>query len=700
KSLKIAMNTIAQIPTILVVADDLKLVESLRGAFGSSCQVYLSPSVSTGLKRVENDNLCAVLLNLGMRGLEAPEVVAEIRRARGDIPILGFVPTPQQPEFQAATFATVIDGCRMVQMPVGWRELRQLLEEHVPTAHGPAHPASPTSTPTSLVPMMPSPLASMPATPGSLSRGPSLPPPPLTGEEGQAISTIIPFPLADGTPAVTADDGDVPLERSIAATFLRDGALQMEHANRFEATTTDGQRISGDIMRVSPHFVVCEVLNPLQVLMPGWRTKEATVTLAREQAYHGPARLSKAMNTGRSLICEWTLEGPWKAQPSPMLSGRISQEQVLGPFLGRMRILQRISQVFKSVVAEVASLLDEAKQGLDRIEISLQSQPDESRNILMRALMPQLFEGMGPAINEVFERFERASDGIPPELDAEYHSLVRQHLHPYMMCSPFIHHIYSKPLGYAGDYGALQKLLGDPFEGHTLFAKVLNAWLVLNPAGEAYRTRLKTILEALHDQAERCHERSAEFRVLSIGCGAANEVVRFAANDDLCNNTAFTLVDFSSDTLAFAKKNVEDAMREHWRLMRASYVKMSVQGLILDEARMQRKGVPSHGPVAKAGGYDFIYCTGLYDYFSDRVTRRLTQSMYNMLAPGGRLLVCNFTPANPIRHFMKYVLDWDLKHRTPEQLLSLAPAGSKADQLRITMSPGDVEAYLHVTKPL
>ncbi len=685
------MKIFSKTPALLVIADDLKLVEPLRAAMGNSCQVFLCPSVDVGLKRMETEELCAVLINLGMRGLVAVEAITKIKVAHGGVPVLGFVPV-SDPQIQAAPVPAVIDGCRVVQMPIGWRELRQLLEEHVPTAHGPVVPVTPTS-PTSLVPMMPIPSSPVPGAPGSITRSPIIPAGPP--------STIIPFPSAEGIPSsVTPEDGDVPLERSIAATFLRDGALQMEHANRFEATTTDGQRISGDIMRVSPHFVVCEVLNPLQVLMPGWQTNEAVVTLARHQAYRGPARLSKAMNTGRSLICEWTLQGPWKEQPDAAFAGKFSQDQVLAPFLERMRILQRISQVFKSVVAEVASLLDEAKQGLDRIEISLQSQPDDTRAEALRSLMPQLFDGMGPAINEVFERFERASDGIPPELDAEYHSLVRQHLHPYMMCSPFIHHIYSKPLGYAGDYGALQKLLGEPFEGHTLFAKVLNAWLVLNPAGEAYRTRLKTILEALHDQAERCHERGTEFRVLSIGCGAANEVVRFAANDDLCNNTNFTLVDFSADTLAFAKSNVEEAMREHWRLMRASYVKMSVQGLILDEGRMARKGGQSFGPVAKVGGYDFIYCTGLYDYFSDRVTRRLTQSMYNMLAPGGRLLVCNFTPANPIRHFMKYVLDWDLKHRTAEQMLALAPAGSKPEQLRITMSPGDVEAYLHVTKPL
>ena len=642
-----------------------------------------------------------------MRGADQPRharpgcplAIEKIKTAHPGIPILGFVPTPDS-QVQAPAIATAVDGCRMVQMPIGWRELRQLLEEHVPTAHGPASPSSPNTTPVSPALMMP-----IQSSPGPLSlapsaRAPMAPSVSSPGEGSPSAPMIIPFPMADGSPPLSTDDGDVPLERSIAATFLRDGALQMEHANRFEATTTDGRRISGDILRVSPHFVVCEVLNPLQVLMPGWRTEEAVVTLARQEAYHGPARLSKAMNTGRSLICEWTLQGAWKTAPAMTAAGPRPQEQLLKPFFERMRILQRISQVFKAVVNEVGSMLEEAKQGLDRIEIGMQSLPEATRAETLRSLMPQLFDGLGPAINQVFERFERASDSIPADLDAEYHSLVRQHLHPYMMCSPFIHHIYSKPLGYAGDYGALQKLLGDPFEGHTLFAKLLNAWLVLNPAGEAYRTRLKTILEVLHSQAERCHERGTEFRVLSIGCGAANEVVRFSAEDDLCNNTAFTLVDFSEATLAQAKANVEEAMSEHWRLMRASYVKMSVQGLILDEARMARKGVQSFGPVAKTEGYDFIYCTGLYDYFSDRVTKRLTQAMYNMLAPGGRLLVCNFTPANPIRHFMKYVLDWDLKHRTPEQLLSLAPVGSKAEHLRITLSPGDVEAYLHVTKPL
>jgi extracellular factor (EF) 3-hydroxypalmitic acid methyl ester biosynthesis protein len=313
--------------------------------------------------------------------------------------------------------------------------------------------------------------------------------------------------------------------------------------------------------------------------------------------------------------------------------------------------------------------------------------------------MQEMQKSLFPALNEVFTRFEQVAATIPAELDAEYHSIVRQHLHPLMMCAPFIHHIYAKPLGYAGDFGALEKLLSDPYEGHTLFAKLLNAWLVLSPAGEAYRNRIQVLETEYHEQALRCHAAGTDLRVLSIGCGAANEVVSFLGANDLCNSAELTLVDFNHLTIAEAKRQVESAMREHWRLTRINFERMSIQGLIMDESRMNRKAATSYGPVVKAGGYDFIYCTGLFDYFSDRVCKRILGAMYSMLAPGGKLLVCNFTPENPIRHFMKYVLDWDLTHRSAEDMRRIAPDGVQSSQCRIEHSPLNVEVYLHITKP-
>lgn len=693
-------------PAVLVIADDLKLVQALRGAFGSACQVFLSPSVDSGLKRVADEHLSAVLINLQTPGLNPEAAVAAIRNAHPDVTLLGFT---------TAANVEGLDGCQVVHSPADWKDLRTLLEGRI-AIHT-------STTPPPLIPGLP-PVPALPVTPADVPNALQLalhevaekarvvhePPVSKPVQPAEtvpaalspaAVKVSIPEPapppapeIAPARPAAAPSEPDTALP----ATFLRDEALQLEQGNRFEASNqADGLQIAGRILRVSPHYVVSEVLNPQQVLPPGWQADEAVIYLARNEAYRGPARLAKVVDTGRSLIGEWALQGKWRMVSPASSASVMPDQQALAPFFERMRIMQRISEVFKAAVADVASVLEEARLCLDRVEISLPVLPGKSRPESLRAVLPELQKGMFPAFDQVFARFEEASRHIPPELDAEYHSLVRQYLHPLMMCAPFIHHIYSKPLGFAGDYGALQKLIGDPFEGQTLFAKLVNAWLVQCPAGDAYRHRLQLLVDELRGQAARCHAQGQDLRVLSIGCGAANEVVRFMESDDLSNSADFTLVDFNPDTLAYARTQIAQARQMNWRLTRTRTVQMPVQGIVLDQARMKRKGLASLGPVARAGGYDFIHCTGLFDYFSDRVCRRLLGAMHDMLAPGGSLVVCNFTPANPIRWFMKYILDWNLIHRTPEQLAALAPVGAA---VRLTQSPAGVESYLHLERAI
>lgn len=630
-------------PAVLVIADDLKLVESLRGAFGSACQVFLSPSVEAGLQRVAQLPLCAVLINLAMPGIDAEAAVSAIRTAHRDVRLLGFTPSPS---------GCRLDGCEVVTSPVDWKDLRGLLTDRVAgSAKVPA----------------PTPPAPLPAVPSAIEA---------------------PKQATSAEPA---------LDTSIASTFLRDEAQSIEHANQFEAALPElGIRISGRILRVSPNFVVCEVLHPLQMLTPGCTSHEAIVQLARSEAYRGPARLSKVVNTGRSLICEWALQGRWQSLPVTSSASAMPEKNALAPFFERMALIGRISAVFKAAVADVAGALEEARQCLDRVELALPPVRGQTLEETRRAVLPELQKSLFPAFDAVFSRFEEASRQIPPDLDAEYHSIVRQQLHPLMMCAPFIHHVYAKPLGFAGDYRALQKLIEPPFDGPTLYASLLNAWLVLSPAGTAYRHRLSLLEQELDAQSLRCHDEGHDLRVLSIGCGAANEIARFVANNDLCNSAEITLADFNPETIAFARTQVTKAQQQHWRLARISYVTTSIQALVADEARMCRRGLAALGPVARMAGYDFIYCAGLFDYFSDRVCQRLLTMMYQMLAPGGRIVVCNFTPANPIRAFMKYVLDWSLIHRTQEELARLAPADAQAS---LSLSPGGVEVYLHLTRP-
>jgi extracellular factor (EF) 3-hydroxypalmitic acid methyl ester biosynthesis protein len=359
-------------------------------------------------------------------------------------------------------------------------------------------------------------------------------------------------------------------------------------------------------------------------------------------------------------------------------------------------ILRQISSVFQAAVEDVVSVLEQITVQADRVESSLSALHDPAHAQAEQQALSELQATSFPVLDEVMGKFEQVCAQLPPELDALHHLLIRLRLHPYLMQSPFMRHIYAKPLGYAGDYAALEKLLADPFEGETLFARIINAWLVLTPAGDAYRHRVETLAQLLTQRVDGHY--SQPMRVLSLGCGAAPETARFISKAASSDHADFTLVDFNTPTLEQAQRNVNAAIQtsqHHQTSVRA--IKRSVQTLVAEDCRT-RRAQPQAQAVIQASAYDLVYCTGLFDYFSDRTCERLTQMLYRSLSPGGTLLVCNFTPANPIRHFMNLALDWKLIHRTAEQLQSLLPSEATSSDFQLFHSSKEVEVYLQLTK--
>jgi extracellular factor (EF) 3-hydroxypalmitic acid methyl ester biosynthesis protein len=63
---------------------------------------------------------------------------------------------------------------------------------------------------------------------------------------------------------------------------------------------------------------------------------------------------------------------------------------------------------------------------------------------------------------------------------------------------------------------------------------------------------------------------------------------------------------------------------------------------------------------------------GLFDYLTMPVARAVLARLYDLLEPGGVLLVGNFHPSNPSRVYMEYWGDWKLLYRNEESMLELA----------------------------
>jgi SAM-dependent methyltransferase len=67
--------------------------------------------------------------------------------------------------------------------------------------------------------------------------------------------------------------------------------------------------------------------------------------------------------------------------------------------------------------------------------------------------------------------------------------------------------------------------------------------------------------------------------------------------------------------------------------------------------------------------YDFIYSTGLFDYFDRKISVKLISNLRGLLKPGGKLVIATVRDkySNPSVHFMEWVGDWSLVYRSDEE---------------------------------
>jgi extracellular factor (EF) 3-hydroxypalmitic acid methyl ester biosynthesis protein len=233
-------------------------------------------------------------------------------------------------------------------------------------------------------------------------------------------------------------------------------------------------------------------------------------------------------------------------------------------------------------------------------------------------------------------------------------------------------------------------MLRDPYEGSSLFAKMVNLWFISAPPCEAHRNRIKHLVGKLNDETQRVVREKRIARILDMACGPAQEVQNFLTQNDLSDYAQFELLDFNDETLEFTGKALEEIKRKYRRRTPVKMVKKSVNH-ILKEAF---KGVPEG-----EGNYDFIYCAGLFDYLEDRICKKMMDYFYGLLAPGGLLLATNVTPSNPFRHIMESFMEWHLIYRSPEQIAVLKPAAAPEGSCEIKTEATGVNVFIEIRKP-
>jgi len=209
---------------------------------------------------------------------------------------------------------------------------------------------------------------------------------------------------------------------------------------------------------------------------------------------------------------------------------------------------------------------------------------------------------------------------------------------------PMTRHAYERPRGYAGDAALIDYLYAERAGGDVDPGRLIYRFLYHQPSSRSVRERRMLFAKEIDTVAAQVHAP----RILSVACGHLREA---ELSRSVKEHRLGEFIAFDQDPLSLA----EVAAQHPGTAIRP--VCGSVRSLLT-------------GRVA-FGHLDLAYSAGLYDYLSDATGRRLTQLLFDMLNPGGRLMVANFATC-PEAGYLEAFMDWWLIYRDEDQMSALS----------------------------
>lgn len=275
---------------------------------------------------------------------------------------------------------------------------------------------------------------------------------------------------------------------------------------------------------------------------------------------------------------------------------------------------------------------------------------------------------------------------------------------------PYYRQIQTRPRGYVGDAETMRFIYAQSFEGDSPFARLFHRIATDVRACAAVRNRRDYLRSAIESRRYR--------RVLDVGAGPAEEV-------------RLALGDASLDVQVLAIDHDVQTYRELAAAIHDPRFSVAIaNALDLASGRRwvatpRRDGAPKCFPrrdfrwprallapakyrirALRPRSFELIVCAGLFDYLrtfesATKGTLGLTRTLFDLLAPGGELIIGNFSTDMPRgqRFCMEYLCDWWLAYRTPRELQELTralPGGTFT--AHVEAEPEGLNLFLHVIR--
>ena len=348
---------------------------------------------------------------------------------------------------------------------------------------------------------------------------------------------------------------------------------------------------------------------------------------------------------------------------------------------------ERIRPEFRQYCANLAYDLSIYKRFFDEQDAAIDGEPvlvaEAARDALRRTEGRRFMAFLDARLEEL----ARVVRGYTTEEHQHHGYYLRRVIWPYTSGSTFLRYTNTKPRGYAGDCTSMQMAYENAYVGDGIFNQLLHKHPLETAAAEAVRNRLDLVVRVIQEARGSCPSVPLHgFRFLSLASGPAAEMVNLFLTREDAEVYHCAFLDQDQLALDMARATIEGIERRLHVRIDARYIGESVRTML--RAR--------HFPDV-AGRYQVVYSMGLFDYLTPPVARAVLAKAFELLAPGGTVLIGNYHVGNRTRLYMDYWMDWPLYYRTEESFLELA-AGLPASSVRLEFDATGSQMFLRVER--
>jgi len=450
--------------------------------------------------------------------------------------------------------------------------------------------------------------------------------------------------------------------------------------------SSQGTIVRGTLSKLSRRNIVFEIYNPFSPIQTSEILSDLRVRRGKNIVYEGDAVVTGVVSTSILVVVSATLVNKWTALDG-IAAGPEGLTSEVARFVGEWERLNKLDPNYQLKVADLRSFLSDLSFWLDQVDLAAEGDQATAPTPLDAQKFEEIKGPVMPRLTALFMELEQACRQLEVDEVENHKQLAQRDLLPLMMASPFFNRVYSKPLGYAGDYEMVNMMFRKERGGKTTYGQIVNDWLLNGGPPQAHRNRIFLLEKMLEQAADDASKSNKCPRVLNVGCGPVQELQLFIAKNPAAHRFSFDLLDFNPETLAYAKNQIEAITAGRSEAPKVTYILKTVQELLRQAIEMP----------ANSQTYDIIYCAGLFDYLSDRVCAKLVALFCEWCEPGGRVIVTNVHSSNPVKGLMEHIMEWHLVMRDESDMFRLAP---DPDAAKVYTDETGINVFLEIVKPI